>query len=373
MSGNLFAGVWLTGTGTDHNVVAGNYIGTDVSGTVAVGNGSLLQQFPDYYVSGGVEIANGAFRQSDRDQRPDSADNAGERNVISGNGPFVGDGVDMYGSGTTGNVVAGNFIGTNATGTAALANGYDDVFVGAISSGNWIGVNPVYGPENADEANVISAASYFGVEIFDTTDVVVAGNLIGTNAAGSAAIPNAVGVTLEDSSNVLIGTTGQSGANTALERNVISGNSDAGVLITTLSGFSGIPAVTTNNLVAGNYIGTNSSGTAPLANGGDGIDVFATGNTIGGTSAGAGNVISGNSGAGILWIPATITSSPATSLARIPRARDPLRTPSGGRDLGRGIEHGRWHHEWCRQRDLGKQRGRRRDSGHRLNWGRRRR
>ena len=48
-----------------------------------------------------------------------SADDAGQRNVISGN---LNDGIDIYGHGTSGNVVAGNFIGTNAAETAGLGN-----------------------------------------------------------------------------------------------------------------------------------------------------------------------------------------------------------------------------------------------------------
>ena len=55
-----------------------------------------------------------------------SADDAGERNIISGS---INDGVDIYGSGTSGNVIAGNFIGTNAAGTAAIANSNDGVSV----------------------------------------------------------------------------------------------------------------------------------------------------------------------------------------------------------------------------------------------------
>ena len=44
-----------------------------------------------------------------------SADDAGQRNVVSGN---AYDGVDIHGSGTEGNVVAGDYLGTNAAGTA---------------------------------------------------------------------------------------------------------------------------------------------------------------------------------------------------------------------------------------------------------------
>ena len=116
LSGNLFAGVWMTGAGTDNNVVAGNYIGTDVTGTGSIGNGSEERVYGSFYVVGGVVIdfgtANNLIGTSGH-----SADDAGQRNIISGN---LSDAVDFYGSGTSGNVVAGNFIGTNASGTAAV-------------------------------------------------------------------------------------------------------------------------------------------------------------------------------------------------------------------------------------------------------------
>ena len=62
---------------------------------------------------------------------------------------------------------------------------------------------------------------------------------------------------------------------------------------------AGLTVSSNNDLVEGCYIGTNTAGTAGLANGGDGIDVFGSGNTIGGTLAAARNVISGNVSYGI--------------------------------------------------------------------------
>ncbi len=109
ISGNGGEGVGINGVGTNFNVVAGNFIGTDVTGSFSVGN-----------VGGaGVVIEGGA--QSNRiGVNGADKDPGGERNLISGN---FEDGVNIQDQGTIKNVVAGNYIGTNATATAALANG----------------------------------------------------------------------------------------------------------------------------------------------------------------------------------------------------------------------------------------------------------
>ena len=116
ISGNSFAGVWITGTGTDSNAVAGNYIGTDLTGMIALANATLFVFEGEGDVNSDVLIDDGA---SDNliGTSGKSADDAGQRNVISASGY---DGVNIAGSGSDGNVVAGNFIGTNAAGTAGL-------------------------------------------------------------------------------------------------------------------------------------------------------------------------------------------------------------------------------------------------------------
>jgi Ca2+-binding RTX toxin-like protein len=306
ISGNQFAGVLFSFSGAN-NTVAGNYIGTNAAGTGALGNGgSDVLIASGYEIGGGIVIENGSSNNL-IGTTGQSADDAGQRNAISGN---VGDGIDIFGSGTSGNVVAGNYIGTNPAGTAALTNvNGDGVFLAEVSSA-WVGVNSIYGPENADQANLISGNGFSGVQIFDSTGTVVAGNLIGTNAAGTAAIPNPVGVRISDSSaSNVVGTTGQDGPNDLLERNVISGNTSAGVVLgTTVSG-GVVTGAVTENVVAGNYIGTNPAGTAPLANG-IGVQIItsldaATSNWIGVNpvsgleSASQGNVIAGNTNAGV--------------------------------------------------------------------------
>ena len=121
ISGNRFAGVWINGQGTDGNAVAGNFIGTSVTGDVALNNGTVIGS---YYrsrpIEGGVVIDGGASgNRIGTDGK--SVDDVGQRNVIAGAmPPSEIDGVGISGTGTDGNVVAGNFIGTDATGTLAL-------------------------------------------------------------------------------------------------------------------------------------------------------------------------------------------------------------------------------------------------------------
>ena len=81
-----------------------------------------------------------------------SVDDVGERNIISGSG---NDGIDIFGAGTDGNVVAGNFIGTDPTGTRRWVTPARRL-LGDGASFNWIGVNPDGGTALADEGNVIS-------------------------------------------------------------------------------------------------------------------------------------------------------------------------------------------------------------------------
>ncbi len=238
-------GIVLSGAG-GHRLEA-NFIGTNTSGTAALGN---LEQ--GVFISSPNNVIGGAT--------------AAERNVISGN---TAQGVIILGAAATGNVVSGNFIGSNVSGTARIPNGGAGVAVINGASNNTIGGT------TAGAGNLISGNTGPGVNIntAGTTGNTVAGNFIGTNAAGSAALFNGnSGVVLN------AGTTNNTvGGTTAAARNVISGNNQSGVNV------SG--AGTSGNTVAGNYIGTNAAGTAAVGNGGDGVIVRSAGNTIGGTAA----------------------------------------------------------------------------------------
>src|SRR5205085_8294785 len=169
---------------------------------------------------------------------------------------------------STNNVVIGNYLGTDVTGTADLGNTLDGVnFQGA--GGNRVGGT------TAGERNIISGNDRFGVFCnIGANNNLIEGNYIGLNAAGTAAIASlGTGVGVQDSgSNTIGGTAAGAG-------NVISGWTSTGV------GIGGTNA-TSNNVVQGNFIGTNAAGTAALGNGtGVNINGMANNNTVGGTTA----------------------------------------------------------------------------------------
>ncbi len=267
-------GVAIHGAQTRLNSVLGNYIGTDASGTIVLGN--------DY---NGVRLYGGARENSVGGYV------AGGGNVVSGN---LQDGVRLAGAGTSDNVVAGNYIGTTSDGLAALANAGSGVYVTLGAQGNTIGGDDELG------RNVISGNLANGVTITGTATLsnTVAGNYIGTGADGAVAVGNAeAGVEVSGGAcrNTIGGVSNH-------ERNVISGNGGSGVDLT--------ESGTMSNTVWGNYIGVNVTGTAALGNS-SGVVIFdATDNLIGGIEFGRRNLISGNRWSGILLInPGTTRNS----------------------------------------------------------------
>ncbi|MEN9631423.1 MAG: hypothetical protein RJA10_4651, partial [Pseudomonadota bacterium] len=172
------------------------------------------------------------------------------------------------------NVVQGNWLGLNASGTGAPTNGVHGLSVQ--------GAYNVVGGTTAAQRNVASGNLNAGIvlETAGATGNLVIGNYAGTNAAGTAAVPNQQGLRTGSSAS---GNT--FGGSAAGEGNLSSGNSQSGVLI---QGGSA-------NSVLGNRIGTNAAGTAALRNTLAGVNVSGGSNhTIGGPAPGQGNLISGN-------------------------------------------------------------------------------
>ena len=268
ISGNAVDGVAIVGAGATSNVVLGNFIGIDRTGTAAVPNamhGVEIYQASGNTVGGSV---------------------AGAGNVISGN---LVDGVVMQ-NGSGSNTVAGNFIGTNAAGTAAIPNGQDGVEAALNSANNIIG-GVVAAVRNLISGNIASGVD---LALTGVSGNQIEGNYIGTDVSGLLRLANgANGVIIQGgpSGNTIGGVTATPGTGAG---NVISGNSSANIAIT------GQIAATGANTVLGNLIGTTATGSAAMTNGQDGVEIFqSTSNVIGGTLAGSRNVISANSRYGV--------------------------------------------------------------------------
>jgi parallel beta-helix repeat protein len=189
-----------------------------------------------------------------------------------------------------GNTIAGNFIGTNATGTVAAENGRAGIIVGDIGGGATPQFNNnLIGGTNPADRNLISGNA---TGVFLTTQskgTQVLGNLVGTTANGNNAIPYG-GSVLAGEGILVAGDLNVIGGTAAGARNVISGNKDAGIAVRSAQ----------DTTILGNFIGVNTDGTAKLANqAGIFVSGGAAGTNIGSAADGGGNVISGNDGPGI--------------------------------------------------------------------------
>ncbi len=273
--GNGAADVPITG-----NSIQGDFIGTDVSGTVAEGNGAHGNVAPGVLlnIAGGTLIGGPA---------------AASRNLISGNG---GSGIAIGGE-SSGNLVQGNEIGTDAGGLTALGNGIYGI---AVSGGYAGSLNTTIGGAAAGDGNVIAANGAAGISLTGAVaGAQIAGNLIGTNVAGTAALGNhGDGVLDKDAYRGGTGLTGVTiGGVTPGMRNIISANGGWGVNLAVEDG---------GDVIQGNLIGTDAAGVVALGNAQGGVAIVnvASPETIGGVNSDgsathAGNLISGNHGKGV--------------------------------------------------------------------------
>ncbi len=254
IGGNGWNGVLIT-QGSNNVVLHNNHIGTDSTGSLAMGN-----------------TLDGVLIDTDSNSNYIGGSGFQEGNLISANGQ---NGVHMIGSTVSLNSIFGNTIGLDVTKTVALGNGANGIYIESSAHNNFVG-------QGADTANVISGNSGSGVLIRGASFNEVQSNIIGTNASGSTGLGNALaGVWIDAAST-----------NNQIDQNIISGNEGSGIQFTLIS---------TNNSVLGNYIGLDSAGTSVIANGGDGISIDASSsNFIGGSAPGDRNYISGNAGNGLL-------------------------------------------------------------------------
>jgi CSLREA domain-containing protein len=302
------------GTGDAH--IEGNYIGTDATGQLDLGNGaSGVELRSNGTVVGGATLA--------------------ARNVLSGNGAFgvsVTPGPDTPDFESS-NIVENDFIGLNALSAPNLGNTLAGVNVNGGSQ------TVIGGPATA-LSNAIDANHANGVQVVSSTHTTIARNTLLVNTGSGVSVTNAsnntviggatlgvlntiagstdaislVGATVTATTiqgDLLGSVTGSAptanagngiyisnASNTAVggvlpvARNVISLNAQHGILATGSNA--------TGLVVTGSFIGTDASGTVAKGNGVDGVYLQAPGAVIGGTPVGARNVISGNVHAGIV-------------------------------------------------------------------------
>jgi len=210
ISGNTGSGVSMPDWGTGFNSIVGNLIGTDASGTTALGNG------------GGVGLAFLGFNRV-------GGTDPGERNVISGNagmGMWIGQGI--------GNLVLGNYIGVDARGSALLVNRDGGISIGDKAR------ETVIGGTTDSERNVFGVQA--GAAVRNGTDFnFIAGNAIGTDAGGSAALGGFRGIQILSASHTIVqgnliansatGVEVQGGAFNTIRRNAIWRNQGLGIVI----------------------------------------------------------------------------------------------------------------------------------------------
>jgi VCBS repeat-containing protein len=262
-------GVLIEGEGveTTDNLVQGNLIGTDVTGTIALGSGRAVTI---------VQASNNTI----------GGTTSSARNILAA----TSQGVWIGGLGATGNVVQGNFIGTDITGTHAL-NNYDGIWISGHEADE--NMNNIIGGTEPGAGNLISGCAYDGIVLLDDSGGnIIQGNFIGTDVTGTISLPNGRdGIRIYTPRNTI-------GGNTPGAGNVICSNGGEGINIPTLVDNT----FNSGNLVQGNYIGTDKSGTRMLGNTGNGVKIGGMNTTVGGPPSEAANTIAFNGGDGVVSV-----------------------------------------------------------------------
>ena len=312
ISGNAGNGISLSAS--SHNEIIGNYIGTDLTGTLNCGNSGdgilvtagSLGDFIGGEETGGNDPTNAVF------VRPP------EGNLISGNGA---NGVLITGQATQ-TTLSGNFIGTTLSGVTALANALDGVDILNASGNSLLGC--ALSTDPFVFYNVISGNGANGLQITNSNNTTVQGNFFGLGADNLTPVGNTLnGVVVEGTSNNTImggpiplgNVDAANGENGILVQGTASGfvsyntfcglaafqtytnlgNGNDGMLITsTGSNILLRTNVITENandgieiggnakgvVVSGNIIGLDTQGTAPMGNKNNGVEIDGTAHNI---------------------------------------------------------------------------------------------
>jgi len=268
ISGNTKDGIHVYDS--DNTVIAGNMIGVSPSGDAAHANG-------DY----GIYLESSNITLIGTDGSGTGAANEG--NLISGNL----DG-QIYAKFTLLTTIAGNKIGTDINGTAALSVSQGSGVKLENSESSAISLSRIgtdsNGQGDALEGNLISGTGWYGIRVYYSDSNTIQGNIIGLDITGLIPLPNeGNGIELVNADQ------------NEVDQNAISGNQENGIF---LSG-------AINNRIRGNLIGTNVNGTLAVGNQLNGVLITHSRlNIIGTESSGSytdseTNLISGNLNSGI--------------------------------------------------------------------------
>ena len=193
ISGNIDYGLPIFGAGAEGNSVIGNYLGTNASGTYAIGN------------TYGVLFDDGTFNNRV------GGESDAERNLISGNSGY---GVFFYNNGTNHNLIKNNLIGTDVTGIQAIPN-TAGIVIDGISYQNTIDSNVIAG----------NLEMGIGIDITGSDSNVIVRNRIGVALNGSA-LPNGM-----DGIRISQGPVGTAIGGSPAEANIIANNGGNGVFL----------------------------------------------------------------------------------------------------------------------------------------------
>ena len=266
ISGNNNNGLYFYCPDTCENgVVAGNFVGVNANANGVIGNGNRGIGFGGYhtgFVIGGTT--------------------ANQRNIVGGNHY----GIYFVGAATS-HVIKGNYVGI-ALNSVLVPNTVYGIYVGSGTPAVHAENVTIGGDITTGAGNVISG-NQFGIMLAQyASGTNIFGNYIGTKLNGTDPLPNQYGVYIGGGLDPTIGT--QAGSSTPNTGNVISGNSENGILID----------FTQDTYIQGNIIGLDKNGANPVANK-KGILVTENAENvfIGGNTAGHRNIISGNTQDGI--------------------------------------------------------------------------
>ncbi|MEQ9031371.1 MAG: choice-of-anchor Q domain-containing protein, partial [Aggregatilineales bacterium] len=315
ISGNFSIGMTIVG---DNNVIQGNFVGTDVTGTVAVTHVNAVGVVP----RGAIVIGANVLIGGTTDVTPDGAC-TGACNLFSGN---RGHGLNVT---LTNSIIAGNMVGLDVTGTQVLRNGS----VSGANSGIYLGNNDglLIGGNTPEARNVISGNFTYNISGLNGggNNVTIQGNYVGTDTTGMISLDNILTGIYLRTTNSLIGGSEPSERNIIVSgihlnngTNTVQGNF-IGTDVTglnTLRANMGISSNAQNNIIGGvdagnvttggislgsasivqgNYVGVNMNGEA-LGNPSHGIYISGSDNLIGGMNPGEGNIVSYSAQDGVI-------------------------------------------------------------------------